>query len=99
MGLVIAFDRSAGEQAGLVVTRIKNGTQEEILAARESGSSSDYIEWLSEDSPTVSLPGTDLCLIDVGGANNFAFNAKRSGPAHAPLTAFLKGNGIKWVEC
>lgn len=99
MGLVIAFDRSAGEQAGFVVTRIKNGTQEQILAARGNGSSSDYIEWLSEESPTVSIPGTGLCLVDVGGKNNFAFNAKRGGPAYAPLTAFLKEKGIKWVEC
>lgn len=99
MGLVIAFDRSAGEQAGLIVTRIKNGTHEEILAACENGSSPDYIEWLSEDSPTVTIPGTDHCCLDVGGERNFAFNAKRGGPVYAPLTAFLKQNGIEWAEC
>jgi hypothetical protein len=98
MGLTIAFDRSAGEQAGLVVTRIKNGTEEEIRAAHENGLSAHFVEWLNEDSPIVSIPGTDLCCVDIGGEKNFAFNANRWGPTYGPLIAFLKSNGVEWAE-
>lgn len=98
MGLVIAFDRTAGEQAGLVVNRIKNGTEEQILAAGENGSCNDYVEWLREETPTVSIPGIAHHCEDVGGKTNFAFNAKRGGPVYAPLTDFLKENGIAWIE-
>lgn len=98
MGLTIAFDRTAGEQAGLIVTFVKNGTQKEILEARDKGECPDYINWLSESSPMVSIPGIDLQCMDVGGKTNFAINAKKRGPVYAPLIAFLKHKGIEWVE-
>lgn len=104
MGLDIAFNRAKALSAGLILEQVANGTEEDIriaeAQAKESDSSFDreYIAWLKRVETCVVVPNANHLVQDDGIGEDIVVRANRWGNTYAPLTEWLKSNGITWSE-
>jgi hypothetical protein len=97
MGRDVSFSRLHALAAGLVLKYERNGTDEEIDNAYADGDSA-YAEWLSEVSAFVDIPGTEYRVAAYEADGCLSVRANHRGPVYAPLTAWLRANGINWQE-
>lgn len=103
MGLDVAFNREQAVAAGIEQTRIRNGSDKDIALAEADEADGmpnqpGYLEWLYTEEPCVRVPGMVHWVEDTGGSNDIVVRANRWGDTYAPLTRWLKANGIEWTE-
>ena len=97
MGLDIAFNREAAIKAGLVLSKVINGTDLEITSAKAHGLDQDYIAYLEKEVELVQVPSTEMWT-DNGGVGAIIIRANPWGPLYYPMTTWLKANNIEWTE-
>ena len=99
MGLDIAFNRKQAIEAGLVLTKERNGTDDAIARAKELGDT-EYLKYLNGVSECVKVPGANHLVYSGGSTDDIDIivRANKWGRTYAPLTQWLKANNIEWSE-
>ena len=96
MGLDIAFNREKALAAGLVLSKMANGTEDSIAHA-QTCEDTDYLEWLQREEEVVHVPGTNMVVVN-DGVDSIVIRANKWGQIYEPMTTWLKANNIEWTE-
>ena len=106
MGLDLLFSASKAKEAGIKLSTVPNGTEEEIAAAiceeesadYDNAYSLDYLDWLRSESTVLEVPNADHLVNVYIDDDVMQVRANKWGSTYAPLTDWLIEHNITWEE-
>lgn len=97
MGIDLCFNKQAAIAAGLITETRQRGSEYEVQLAIDDGGSS-YVDYLRQYATFIQVPNRDWWLDGGTDPEQIVVRANKWGDSYAPLTDWLKANGITWGE-